>query len=85
MAAPGRHHLSGGSRGVSYAASLGLSPVAWTRHRRRPTPDGSGETTLVRSGVLSAALADLLVASINADDIARDLANGSQPKQSLLA
>ncbi len=49
-------------------------------------PNGSGKTTLVRSG----ALADLMAvpaASINADDIARQLANGAQPTnaQSLLA
>lgn len=41
-------------------------------------PNGSGKTTLVRSGVLSRLL-DLPAVSINADDFAKELADGGQP------
>lgn len=49
-------------------------------------PNGSGKTTLVRSGVL-AELLEVPSISINADDVARQLANGGQPSnaQSLRA
>lgn len=49
-------------------------------------PNGAGKTTLVRSGALSATL-PVPAASINPDDIARDLASGAQPtpEQSLRA
>lgn len=41
-------------------------------------PNGSGKTTLVRSGVL-ANLYDVSTVSINADDVAREWAQGGQP------
>ena len=49
-------------------------------------PNGSGKTTLVRRGVLSRVL-DVPAKSINADDFAKELANGGQPtdEQSLQA
>lgn len=49
-------------------------------------PNGSGKTTLVRSGVFASVLGVPDV-SLNADDVARDVAGGSQPteEQSLLA
>jgi predicted ABC-type ATPase len=49
-------------------------------------PNGSGKTTLVQSGVLSRVL-DIPLASINPDDVARELADGGQPtpEQSLCA
>ena len=49
-------------------------------------PPGSGKTTLVRRGVLSRVL-DVPAKSINADDFAKELANGGQPtdEQSLQA
>ena len=49
-------------------------------------PNGSGKTTLVRSGVLASVLGVPDV-SLNADDVARELAGGGQPteQQSLRA
>ncbi len=49
-------------------------------------PNGSGKTTLVRSGVLASVLGVPDV-SLNADDVARELAGGGQPteRQSLRA
>jgi predicted ABC-type ATPase len=41
-------------------------------------PNGSGKTTLVRSGVLSRVL-DVPPTSLNADDLARELADGQLP------
>jgi predicted ABC-type ATPase len=49
-------------------------------------PNGSGKTTLVRTGVL-ASLLKVPALSINADDLARNMASGGQPsdEQALLA
>ena len=49
-------------------------------------PNGSGKTTLVRTGALTGLIA-VPSLSINADDIAQELAGGAQPsaQQSLLA